>query len=111
METDVQYSLVYVTCADKAEAEKIAAEVLRERLAACANIMGGMESMYWWRGKLESARECVLIFKTEQRLFACLKDKILALHSYETPCVVALPITDGNRAYLDWISASVAAEQ
>lgn len=108
METDADYLLVYVTCADKAEAEKISAEVLGERLAACANLIDGMESIYWWQGKLESARECVLIFKSEKRLFDRLKNRILALHSYETPCVAALPITGGSRAYLDWISASLA---
>ena len=107
MENDLQYILVYVSCADKAEAEKIASAVLDERLAACANVVDGMESMYWWKGKLEKARECILIFKSEQRLFERLNGKILDLHSYETPCVVALPIIRGNRAYLDWISASV----
>lgn len=110
MRTEAGYILVYVTCADKAEAEKIAAAAVGERLAACANLLDDMESLYWWKGELERARECVLLFKTETRLFERLKDRILALHSYETPCVAALPLTGGSRAYLDWISASVAPE-
>jgi periplasmic divalent cation tolerance protein len=111
MKTDIRYILVYVTCADKTEAEKIASAVLDERLAACANLIDGMEAVYWWKGKLEKGRECILIFKSENRLFERLNDKILALHSYETPCVVAFPLTLGSRAYLDWISASVTPKQ
>lgn len=107
MEANLQYIFVYVTCAAKSEAEKIASSVLADRLAACSNIIDGMESMYWWKGKLETARECVLIFKSEKRLFERLNAKILALHSYETPCVVALPIEGGNPAYLDWIGAQI----
>lgn len=104
----MRYIMTYVTCANRQEAEKIASVVVEAHLAACANIIDGMESLYWWKGKLEKNRECILIFKTEERLFGRLQERILALHSYETPCVVALPIADGNKAYLDWISASVS---
>lgn len=106
----MKYLFVYVTCPTKAEAQKIALAVLEARLAACANMVDGMESLYWWKEKIEKNRECVLIFKSEQRLFARLRQKILELHSYETPCVVAMPITDGSQGCLDWISASVAPE-
>lgn len=110
MKTDAQYTLVYVTCADKPEAESIAAKVLEERLAACANLLDGMESMYWWNGKIEKSRECVLLLKSETRLFDELKNRIIALHSYQTPCVAALPITGGGKHYLDWLSNSVRPE-
>lgn len=108
MEAEIRYILVYVTCPDSAEAERLAEAALAERLAACANILDGMRSLYWWQGKLERGQECVLLFKSEARLFERLKDKITALHSYDTPCVVRLPIDGGHGPYLDWISDSVA---
>lgn len=108
MSTPPQYIVIYVTCQDKAEATTIASAALLERLAACANILDNMESMYWWQGELVRDNECVLLFKSELRLFEPLKKKILELHSYKTPCVVALPITAGSRDYLNWISAETA---
>lgn len=97
--------MVYITAPHKAEAEKIAAAVVADRLAACANILPSMQSMYHWQGKIETAEETVLIFKTRETLFARLCDKVKELHSYETPCIIALPVTAGSSDYLDWIIA------
>jgi len=97
--------MVYVTVPHKAEAEKIAAAVVADRLAACANILPGMQSMCHWQGKIETAEEAVLVFKTRAALFASLRDKVKELHSYETPCIVALPIAAADQDYLDWINA------
>ncbi len=102
----MQYILVYVTTSGKAEAENIARAVLDDCLAACANIIEPMRSLYWWKGNLENTDEAVLLFKTELDRFERLKQKVCLLHSYETPCIVALPIIDGNRDYLDWITSS-----
>ena len=94
---------VYVTCESESQAHDIGMQVLKERLAACANIIPGMRSMYWWEGKLEEARESVLIFKTTTDSFAQLSERIKALHSYDVPCVIGLPIMGGNADYLSWI--------
>lgn len=95
--------LVYVTAPSLAEAESLARLAVEGRLAACANILPGMRSLYWWRGKLEQADEVVLLLKTSQALVPALVDTLTQAHSYDCPCVVALPITAGNPAFLRWI--------
>ena len=96
-------SLVYVTAPSLAEAESLARLVVEARLAACANILPGMRSLYWWQGRLEQAEEVVLILKTTDRLVPALTEALTKAHSYDCPCVVALPITAGNPAFLQWI--------
>lgn len=83
----------------------IARAVVGERLAACANILGGIESVYWWQGKVCDGSEVALILKTTAERQPDLIDRIKELHSYECPCVVCLPIADGNRDFLNWIAA------
>ena len=78
--------------------------LVAERLAACVNILPGMESHYWWNGKIEESRETVLIAKTRDDARHALQDRVLAMHSYQTPCVIFLPVTGGNPEYLDWIA-------
>jgi periplasmic divalent cation tolerance protein len=95
----------YITAGSREEALAIGNALVEERLAACANILDGMTSIYHWRGAIEEAREAVLIVKTRAALVEPLIERVRALHSYECPCVVALPITDGNPAYLAWIEA------
>lgn len=95
----------YITAGSREEALAIGRALVEERLAACANILDGMTSIYHWRGAIEEAREAVLIVKTRAALVGPLIERVRALHSYECPCVVALPITDGNPAYLAWIEA------
>ena len=75
-----------------------------ERLAACANVLDGMTSLYWWQGVLEQASEAVLILKTRAELVERLTMRVRELHSYDCPCVVALPIAAGNPDYLAWIA-------
>ena len=98
-------SLCYVTAGSRAEALTIARTVVEERLAASANVLDGATSFYLWQGALEQAGEAVLILKTRTELVERLTARILELHSYECPCVVALPIVAGNPQYLDWIAA------
>lgn len=98
---------VYVTCQDQAQAELIGRSLVKERLAACANVLPGMISFYWWEGKVASDPEVVLILKSTEELIPALTQRVKDLHSYEVPCVVALPIMDGNYDYLDWIDRSV----
>ncbi|MDX6750813.1 divalent-cation tolerance protein CutA [Geminicoccaceae bacterium 1502E] len=99
------YCVCYVTCADAAEARRIAAALVAERLAACGNMIEGMRSVYRWQGQIETATECVLLLKTRSALVDELSRRVKALHSYECPCVVALPIEGGHGPYLDWIAA------
>jgi periplasmic divalent cation tolerance protein len=94
---------VYVTAGDAAEAKRIGRTVVEERLAACANVLDGMSSVYWWQGKIEEASEAVLILKTTTMRLEELTARIKALHSYATPAIVAWPIEAGNAEYLDWI--------
>jgi len=97
--------LVYITASSRDEALRIGRALVEERLAACANVIDAMRSVYWWQGQIEEANEAVLIVKSRRHLIAALTEKVRALHSYSCPCVVALPIEAGNRAYLDWIAA------
>ncbi len=95
---------VYMTTGTQEEARRIGRALVEARLAACVNIIAGMNSLYWWEGALQDDNETVLIAKTREELLADLIDKVKAMHSYECPCVVALPIEAGNPAYLDWLA-------
>lgn len=96
--------LVYVTAPNLAEAESLARLAVTRRLAACANILPGMRSLFWWQGALEQADEVVLLLKTTEALAGELAQAITQAHSYDCPCVVVLPIEGGNPAFLDWIA-------
>ena len=96
-------SLVYITANDEGQAREIGRALVEARLAACANILGGMNSIYWWDGEVEEAAEAILIVKTREALIPALVEKVRSMHSYECPCVVSLPILSGNPGYLNWI--------
>ena len=96
--------LVYMTAADEAEAERIAEDLVQRRLAACVNMPGPIRSVYLWQGEVCRNREIPLIAKTTEARFDELAARVRELHSYETPCIVALPIERGDPAFLDWIA-------
>lgn len=96
-------ALVYITCADKAEAERVGQALVETKLAACVNILDGMQSMFWWQGRAETDQETVLLAKTRTALVSRVTEKVRSVHSYDCPCVVALPIIDGNAEFLQWI--------
>ena len=98
-------AFVYVTTGSKEEAATIGRAVVGERLAACANVLPGLNSIYWWEGKLEEAAESALVLKTKVELIEPLTARIKALHSYTCPCIVALPVAGGTAAFLDWVRA------
>lgn len=100
-----EYCLVYMTAGSAEEAHRIGAVLVAERLAACANVIDGMTSIYRWDGEVRNDREAVLIAKTRGALVDALTARVKALHSYSCPCVVALPIAGGNAAFLDWIAS------
>jgi len=99
----MKLNLIYITTKDKDEARKIGEELINTRLAACINIIDGMNSIYWWEGKIESNNETILIAKTRQPLVKKLIKKVKSIHNYKCPCIVSLPIVDGNKDYLDWL--------
>jgi periplasmic divalent cation tolerance protein len=97
--------LVYITVNEKAAAETIARTLVEERLAACTNMVAGMTSFYRWQGRVESDQEIILIAKTRADRMAALTERVKALHPYEVPCVIALPVApgEGNAEFLTWL--------
>lgn len=102
---------VYVTCGSGGEAQKIASVLVEKRLVACANIMPAHKAVYRWNEGIETADETAMILKTTGARFGALRAEILSLHSYECPCIVALPVSQGHEPFLRWIAESVADEQ
>lgn len=102
--------LMYATAPTKDEAQRIARTVVDERLAACANVIAGVTSTYWWEGSVQEDVEAVIIMKTRADLVEALTSRVRDLHSYQCPCVVAVPITGGNAEFLQWIAAETLAK-
>ncbi len=102
--------MVYITASGPDEAGRIVQTLLEERLIACANILDGIRSRYWWQGEIASAEEVVVICKTRESLVPSLIERVKALHSYECPCIVSLPIANGNPDFLEWICRETARE-
>ena len=100
--------LVLCTCSSGEEASKLAHSIVSEGAAACVNIVAGLESVYRWQGKIETAQETLLLIKTTRKQFVALRDLIVKLHSYDTPEVIAVPVTDGLAKYLAWLGATIA---
>jgi periplasmic divalent cation tolerance protein len=108
MARPTQFRLVLVTCCSLSEARKIARAVVQKHLAACVNIHSSpVESIYTWKGKLETASEHLLLIKTTVRRLKSLEREVLRLHSYETAEFVILPVSAGSRGYLSWLAQSV----
>ena len=101
--------LVYITAADKAEAVSIGRALVAEHLAACANVHGPIVSIFSWEGEVQEAEEVVLIAKTGMDLVKALTYRVVELHSYECPCVVAIPIAGGHEPFLNWIEEETRA--
>ncbi|MDD5436018.1 MAG: divalent-cation tolerance protein CutA [Candidatus Omnitrophica bacterium] len=101
------FCIILVTCQSKKEAGRIASSLLKERLTACANTMPGIDSRFWWNGKVESAKEILLMLKTKRSNFKKVEKEIKRLHSYEVPEIIALPIIAGSAEYLGWIACNV----
>ncbi|MGB5063868.1 MAG: divalent-cation tolerance protein CutA [Candidatus Competibacter sp.] len=106
---DSQPLVVFCTCPDQASAERIAATVVEERLAACVNILPGLTSIYRWRGQMQRDTELLLLLKTQGAIYPPLEARIRELHPYDVPEVIALPVRMGSSAYLDWIVANTGA--
>jgi periplasmic divalent cation tolerance protein len=103
--------VVFITAANKDEAVRLAEMLVQARLAACVQVLPGVESIYRWQGKVEHQEEVLLIAKTIRSRFEDLEKEVRALHSYETPEIVAVSLVAGSGPYLDWLSASVEADK
>ncbi len=103
----MKYSLIISTVPDETTGRKIAGKLLKAKLCACVNILPGAKSFYWWKGKIDSSRECVLLIKTTQTKRNALTKILKKIHPYEIPEIISLEIKDGWKPYLDWISASL----
>jgi periplasmic divalent cation tolerance protein len=98
------YRIVLTTAPTKEEARKIANTLVEEKLAACVSIVPQVESIYRWQGKVESAAELLLVIKTTKERWAAVRDRILAVHSYDTPECISFDLCDGSEPYLAWIT-------
>lgn len=98
--------VIFVTAKDEVQANKIAEKLVAEKLVACANVVSGVQSIFRWDGKIDRAREVLLILKSRRRHFPAIVKAVKALHSYDVPEVIALSIVEGNEDYLKWMSES-----
>ena len=95
--------IVLITAGSEAEAHKIAELLVNRRKAACVNIVPRVDSLFWWEGKLDSARESLLLVKTKASLFPEIVELVKRTHSYEVPEIIALPVIAGSEDYLKWL--------
>jgi periplasmic divalent cation tolerance protein len=101
------YIVVFTTCANKEEAQKISRALVEKRLAACVNILPQVESLFWWEGKVDSAQEFLLVIKSRAERFGKICALVKSLHSYEVPEIISLPVSEGHQPYLQWIDESL----
>ncbi|MBU1628180.1 divalent-cation tolerance protein CutA [bacterium] len=101
-----EFAIVLVTTSSLQEAEKITNALVEEKLAACGNIVKGITSIYTWNDKLCKDEEVLILFKTKRKKFNALSKRVKELHSYEVPEIIAIPIIDGWKDYLDWVAKS-----
>lgn len=99
--------VIFCTCGNEDEAHRIARDLVESRLAACVNVLPSIESVYRWQDQLETSQEVLLIIKSTAERFRELQQRIIHLHSYETPEIIALPVTAGSDKYLAWIHESL----
>jgi periplasmic divalent cation tolerance protein len=102
--------VVFCTCPDESSATRIAEALVGEHLAACVNRIAGIASTYRWKGRIQHDAENLLVIKTTHERFHALRERILVLHPYELPEVIAVDIAAGHAPYLDWIAAQTAPD-
>ena len=105
-----EYIQVHTTIDSREGAQKIANALVTRHLAACVQITGPITSVYWWQGKMETAREWVCVAKTRQSLYDAVESAIREIHPYDEPEILATPILTGSRSYLEWITAETTGK-
>ena len=103
----MSYVVVIITISNKEEALKIVRSLLEERLIACANIVGPVSSLFWWQGKIDEENEFLVLMKSHKNLFERISERVMEIHSYDVPEIIALPIVEGSPPYLDWLKTSL----
>jgi periplasmic divalent cation tolerance protein len=101
------YIVIFITAPSKKEANNIAGKLIQKKMAACVNIISNIDSLFWWKAKVDTAKEALLIVKTKKTKLAKIIALVKSLHSYDTPEIIALPIIRGEKKYLKWINDSV----
>ena len=99
--------VVFITAKDIAEAKTISDQLLEKKLIACANIIEGVQSVFWWQGKIDQAKETLIVLKSKQSLFKQIVKTVNAHHSYEVPEIISWPMDWGHPAYLKWLGDSL----
>jgi periplasmic divalent cation tolerance protein len=107
MKSAARFAIVLVTAPDLKTARILADAALQARLVACANLLSGVESHYWWEGKIETSAEILIVFKTQKSRLPALETLIHVKHPYDTPEILALGLDAGTKKYLDWVDRSV----
>lgn len=105
------FVVIFITCASLKEARRLATELVKNKLAACVNIVDRIESVFWWQGKVDKAKEILLIVKSRKAKLPLLIKKIKHVHSYEIPEIIALAIMGGYKPYLNWWDESLRRER
>jgi len=103
--------VVFSACESKEQADRIARQLIENRLAACVSILPGVTSVYRWKDNIEASDEWLLLIKTRRGLFSALRAEVRKLHSYEVPEMIALPVVDGAPAYLGWMDDELKAAE
>jgi len=101
------YALVYITTSGEEESKKIGRTIVEERLAGCVNIISAIESLYWWKGEIEEDNESILIAKTKVSNVENIIKRVKEIHSYENPAILAIPIIEGSKDYLDYLDGEI----
>ncbi len=109
--TDARFLQVFVTVPSAEVGDQIASRVVEERLAACVQRMGPIRSVYRWQGNIESSEEWLLVLKTDGDSWPSLRQRIAALHPYEVPEILALPVVEGHPPYLRWAAESLLRDK
>jgi periplasmic divalent cation tolerance protein len=99
--------VIFVAVGNSSDAALLAKSLVEKRLAACANLIPGISSWYWWEGRVNQDQEVLLIIKTSRDKFAALEKEVLRLHSYAVPEIIAVQIVEGSKNYLNWIEESL----
>lgn len=100
------YCIIFVTCSNSSVANKIVDMLLKKKLIACANVLLNVKSKYWWKGKIESSNEVLVLMKTKFALFDEVRRVIKSLHPYEVPEIICVKIEKGSKEYLKWVEGA-----
>lgn len=101
------YIVIFITVSNKKEAQRISEALLKDRLAACVNIVNKIESIFWWQGKINRTGEILLIVKSKKSKLNKIIKRVKSIHSYEVPEIIALAIIGGYKNYLEWLDDSI----